>query len=131
VPSEQGAALCRAAAEGTCLEEVILKARRRVSAVASMTLGMVLLAGPAKAVPINEFYCKKGGVIDVDVEDSSFPTSVDSPQVGLLNLTNSLNNVLSDSFKLFQFEDSFKIEDVKLIENINLLSSASAAASCR
>jgi hypothetical protein len=108
-----------------------LKARRRVSAVATMTLGMVLLAGPAMANPITQFRCVKGGELDVDVEDSSFPKAVDSPQVGLVNLTNALNNVLSDTLNVFQFEDSLKIEDVKVIENINLLSAASTAASCR
>jgi len=108
-----------------------LKARRRVSAVVTMTLGMVLLAGPAIADPVTETFCKNGGKADIDVHGITAAKSIESPQVGLLNLTNSLNNALSNSFNLVNIRDSFRIEDVKLIENFNLLTSASANTSCR
>jgi hypothetical protein len=104
-----------------------LKARRRVPAVAAMTLGMVLLAGPAIADPITEVYCSNRGKAEVDLDHLYGYRPVESPQVGLVNLANSLNNVLS----ILNAKDSFRIEDVKLIENVNILTSASAATSCR
>ena len=104
-----------------------MKARRRVSAVAAMTLGMVLLAGPATADPVTEIYCKNDGKAEVDTDRVYAYRPVESPQVGLVNLANSLNNVLS----IVDIKDSFRIEDVKVIENLNILTSASAATSCR
>jgi hypothetical protein len=98
-----------------------LKARRRVATVAAMALGTVLLAGPAHA-DTPAINCRKAGN---DVKGSSVPTSVGHPKGGLLGLTNSLNEVLTAI-------DQVNIENVRLIENVYILSTVDAvSAPCR
>jgi hypothetical protein len=109
-----------------------LKARRRVATAAAVALGIALTAArPGHAeTPAPDLNCRKAGN---DVKDAAVPTSVGSPRGGLLSLTNSLNGVLTnnDILNLVPI-DEVNIDNVRLIENVNILSKAtSASAPCR
>jgi hypothetical protein len=108
-----------------------LNRRRRVAAVATITLGALIVAGPAHAqTPVKEIDCKKAGN---EVEDSTVPTAVENRRRGLLGLTNSFNNVLANIDLLNVVPiDKIDIEDVQLIENVNILGNMYAvSANCR
>lgn len=108
-----------------------MKARRRVATAATMALAIMLVAGPAHAeTPEPQINCRKAGN---DVEDSAVPTSVGNREGTLLGLTNSLNEVLTnnDILNLIPI-DEVNVDNVRLIENVNILSEAYAAsAPCR
>lgn len=108
-----------------------MKARRRVATAAAMALGITLMAGPGHAdMPLPAINCRKAGN---DVKDSAVPTSVGGRGGSLLGLTNSLNEVLTNNDVLNLVPiDEVNVENVRLVENVNILSSAnSASAPCR
>jgi hypothetical protein len=96
-----------------------------------MALGIMLVAGPAYPdTPVPTINCRKAGN---DVKDSAVPTSVGNREGTLLGLTNSLNEVLTNNDLLNLVPiDEVNIENVRLIENVNILSKTNAAsAPCR
>jgi len=97
-----------------------------------MTLGIVLLAGPAHADPPSTvIQCKQGGN---DVRDSSIPTSVGNPSHGLRGLLSTLHEGLKNNKILNVVPvDEINFDNLKLVENnINILSDGNhVSAPCR